>query len=113
MVAPFRLAGIRVIAELRQLLIEGLHGFSLLPQQIVDDGLLAVLDRLQVRKDFFNIVTRFFFWHSASNLSTRLAGIAVAQKPVEATHKVRCDFQRELHSKPGNERDRLHQHGKL
>jgi hypothetical protein len=31
--------------------------------------LLAILDPLQVRKDFFNIVTRFFVRHIAPNLS--------------------------------------------
>src|SRR6202790_4930960 len=36
----------------RQLVIEGLHSFSFLPEQIGNQGLLAVFDSLQVRKDF-------------------------------------------------------------
>jgi hypothetical protein len=35
---------LRLIAELRQLVIEGLHRFGLLPEQIGNQDLLAVLD---------------------------------------------------------------------
>jgi hypothetical protein len=42
-VAPLRLAT-HVIPELRQFLIEGLHHFSFLPQQIVNEALLAIVE---------------------------------------------------------------------
>ena len=46
-VASFRLAGIRLIAELRELFIESCDsGLGALAQEIVDEGLLALLDLL-------------------------------------------------------------------
>src|SRR5271165_582362 len=48
MVALFRLAR----AILRQLLIEGLYRFGLLPEQIVDEGILSRLDRLRSERTF-------------------------------------------------------------
>jgi hypothetical protein len=66
MVASPRPLRILVIAQFRQLLIEGLHSGFALFQQIVNHGLLAILNRLQLRHDFFNIVNRFSFWTSAT-----------------------------------------------
>lgn len=45
-----------MIPELRQLLVEVLDGGLALPEKIGNEALLAILDCLQVRKDFLNIV---------------------------------------------------------
>ena len=50
--------------ELRQFLVEGLDRLGALPQQVFDESLLAVLDRLLFQKEFFDGVRWFFFRNS-------------------------------------------------
>jgi len=54
MVVSFQLPG--TIAQLCELVIEGFYRLGFLPEQIVNEGLLEIPDRFQVRKYFFNIV---------------------------------------------------------
>jgi len=49
--------------ELRQLLVEGLDRLGALPQQILDERLFGVLDRLLFQKEFLDIVGSLFFRH--------------------------------------------------
>lgn len=57
------LAEVRVITELGQFIVEcGNRGFFLL-QDVGDEGLLTVLDRLFIREQFFYIVGAWVVWH--------------------------------------------------
>lgn len=61
MVALVALAGRRLVPELRQFLVEGLDRLGALPQQILDERLLAVLDRLLFQQEFLDGVGWLFF----------------------------------------------------
>ncbi len=62
--APVVLAGRHLMPEFRQFLVEGLDRLGALPQQVFDEGLLVVLDRLLLQKEFLDGVRWFFFRHS-------------------------------------------------
>jgi hypothetical protein len=47
---------------------EGLHRFGLLPEQIVNERLLAVLECLPVRQEFLDSVALFFFRHGECSI---------------------------------------------
>ena len=61
--ALFRFAGRRLVTKFRQLVIKGFDRLGALSQQIVDEGLLAVLDRLLFQKEFLDGVRWLFFPH--------------------------------------------------
>ena len=48
-----------VIPELRQLIVERLHGVRALPEQVIDEALLAVLEGFLVGKEFLDGVGLF------------------------------------------------------
>jgi len=50
--------------ELLQLFVEGLERLGALAQEIVDQGLPALLDRLFFLKEFFDVVGWLFFPHA-------------------------------------------------
>jgi hypothetical protein len=59
-VALFLLAG-PVMPQLGQLFVEGLDRLGALPQQVLDERLLAVLDRLLFQQEFLDGVGWLFF----------------------------------------------------
>src|SRR5258708_40094962 len=75
MVAFWLARSIGVIAKLRQFLVESLERSLPLLQQIVNEGLLAVLQGLLLVEKFFDVVAAALVWHSAYFTS---AGAAIA-----------------------------------
>jgi hypothetical protein len=77
MMASSRLT-VGVVAELRELLVEILDSGFLLLQQIGDQGLLSVLDRLLVGKKFLDIVAAALFWDGGPSFYGSLAGARIS-----------------------------------
>jgi len=75
MVALPRLRAVRLVAELRQLFVEGLHGISFLTQNVLHQRLLAVLQRLLFREEFLD---DGIFGHEPYRISLLWQGIGRA-----------------------------------
>jgi len=63
--------------------------------------LLAIFDRVQLRKDFLNIVSCFFFRHIAPNLSALLGAPFLRLEPVFG------NLEQTLRHRPDNHRAQL------